>query len=209
MQELKNVQIYKTLLEKYEITKITLVPLLFQTGYLTIKSRNLATDLLTLDFPNFEVEDSFFKHLIIDISEKEGHIATSILIKIEKAFVTNDIDAFIEQLKILYSGISYNLIDDKEKYYHSLFYLTLRIIGFNIDCEVETNVGRIDAVIKTNTHIYVLEFKMGEAKKAIEQIKTKNYYQKYLSENKQIVLLGIGFNKRKKNIGNYLIDKIN
>jgi len=209
VQNLKNVEIYEDELDKYEITKITLVPLLFQTGYLTIKSINAANNLMTLDFPNYEVESSFMKFLLTDISEKEDYISTSILLKIEKAFINNDIENFIEQLKILYSGISYNLIDDKEKYYHSLFYLTLRIIGFNIDCEVETNVGRIDAVIKTNTHIYVLEFKMGEAKKAIEQIKAKNYYQKYLSEKKQVVLFGIGFNKRKKNIGDYLIDKIN
>ena len=85
----------------------------------------------------------------------------------------------------------------------------MRILGFEIDCEVETNIGRIDVVITTKTNIYIIEFKMGEAKTAILQIKNMDYAQKYMSENKQVTILGIGFNKRKKNIGSYEIENLN
>jgi len=74
------------------------------------------------------------------------------------------------------------------------------MLGFSIDCEIHTNLGRIDATIKTENYIYVVEFKIGTSQAALKQIKEKMYHQKYLSENKKIILMGIGFDKNKSNV---------
>ncbi len=76
-------------------------------------------------------------------------------------------------------------------------------IGVTIDCEIQSSHGITDAVIKTNKYIYILEFKMGIAKGAIDQIKSKKYYEPYLSDNRKVVLVGIGFDKKKRNISDF------
>ena len=92
-----------------------------------------------------------------------------------------------------------------EKYFHSLFYLVLKIIGYNIDAEVLTISGRIDAVVKTDDNIFILEFKINQsAKKAIKQIKDKKYAEKYLDDKRQIILLGINFETEDKKIDDYI-----
>ncbi|MBI4647826.1 MAG: PD-(D/E)XK nuclease domain-containing protein [Bacteroidia bacterium] len=118
----------------------------------------------------------------------------------------NDIEKFIHLLKILFKGITYPLIDDKENYYHSIFYLVIKLLGFDIETEVLTSDGRIDAVIKTDNHIYIVEFKLGTAREAIDQIKKKQYAMKYANEKKEIIQVGIGFDTDKKNIGDFIIE---
>jgi len=208
LPDFKRININQTALDAYEITNITLIPLLFQTGYLTFKAHDVLTGYYALSYPNREVEAAFNHHLLVEFSEKQPDLTSSILYDLYNVLKENNIEQFIEILKSLYAGISYHLVDDKEKYYHSLFYITMRLLGFMIDCEVNTNKGRIDAVIRTETHIYVIEFKMGDGKTALKQIQDNQYAQKYLTEKKQITLLGIGFNKRKKNIGTYEVENI-
>ncbi len=80
--------------------------------------------------------------------------------------------------------------------------------GAEIKPEDPTNSGRIDAVVETGNKIYIMEFKMGSEQTALEQIKEKKYYEKYQGSEKEIVLMGIGFDPEKRNIGNYLLGKI-
>ena len=77
-----------------------------------------------------------------------------------------------------------------------------------MSAEVHTNKGRIDAVIKTEQHIYIFEFKLGTAQKALAQIEDKQYYVKYLTSSQKIVLVGVGFDIDKKNIKDYLVKLI-
>ncbi|MCP5047319.1 MAG: AAA family ATPase, partial [bacterium] len=103
---------------------------------------------------------------------------------------------------------SHIFIKDLEAYYHTVIYLVLKLLGISIDVEVHTNRGRIDAVLKTATTIYVMEFKMSSPQDALDQIKEKKYYEKYLSQKKEILLIGIGFDPETKNIRQYLIEKL-
>ena len=207
--DLENKMISVNALEKYEITSISLIPLLFQTGYLTIKKINLREMALILDFPNKEVESSFTIYLLASLND--GHIdkADSLLINMRFALRDNKIEKFIELIDILFKGLSYVIVDQKEKYFHSVFYLVVKLIGFTIETEVMTIDGRIDCVITTDKYIYVIEFKAGQdAKTAMEQIKAKGYYKKYLSENKPVTLIGINFNIEEKRIDDYLTEQI-
>ena len=205
--DIENSYISTNLLDKYEITKITLLALLFQTGYLTIKNYNRNSGDIILDYPNREVADSFSVHILSELVYEEIDLTDNLLYKIRRSFIENEIEDFIEYINTLFSNIPYNLIDRKEKYFHSLFYLVLKIIGYNVETEILTIKGRIDAVVRTDDNIYILEFKIDQsAQKAIDQIKERNYAQKYKDDKRPVSLLGINFDTDKKMIDDYIIE---
>ena len=201
--------IFENELNKYEITNISLVPLLFQTGYLTIKNYNSLRQIIILDYPNREVERSFIIHLLAELNDGQIDKASSTLVQLIETLDNNEIEKFIELINIVFKGISYIITDYKERYFHSVFYLIVKLIGFTIESEVMTIDGRIDTVITTDKYIYIIEFKAGQdAKTAMVQIKEKEYHKKYLAEGKHITLMGINFNIDSKRIDDYLIERI-
>ena len=205
--ELRKKSIKELTLDSYDIASMTLHPLLFQTGYLTIKQKNRKTKKITLGFPNNEVEEAFSLYLLSKLTIDQTDRTSTILFDIEDAFTENKIEKFIKYVNILFKGISYNITEDKENYYHSLFYMIMKILGFDIEVEIETIDGRIDAIVKTETHIYVIEFKINQsAKVAINQIKEKEYTLKYANDKRIIKLLGINFDTEKKKIENYIVE---
>ena len=192
-------------LDKYDIKNLKLNSLLFQTGYLTIKSIDLRTRRIKLSYPNNEVAEAFSKHILTTLTNGNFDITQSLLFKIADSFSDNKIDKFIIHFNTLLKTIPYSIVEDKEKYYHSLFYLVMKLTGYQIETEVLTIDGRIDAIIKTDNNIYVIEFKINQsAKKAIEQIKTKKYAEKYADDKRQIILLGINFDTEKKRVDDYI-----
>ena len=206
--DIENTYTSSDLLDKYDFAKIDFNSLLFQTGYLTIKSRSLRTRRIVLDYPNQEVAESFTKHILSSQTFDNLERTQSLLYKIADAFTDNKTEKFIEYIKILFKNISYHLIEKKESYYHSLFYMIMKMLGFDIEVEIEEIDARIDAVIKTETHIYIIEFKIDQsAKAAIKQIKDKEYALKYADDKRPIILIGINFDTEKKNIEDYLIEK--
>ncbi len=99
-------------------------------------------------------------------------------------------------------------MSDKEAYYHTIIYLILTLIGVRISVEIHTNKGRIDAVIQTETHVYIFEFKMSSTKQAIKQIDSKKYYESYLLSDKNIILIGVSFDMKERNIKEYSIKEL-
>ena len=86
--------------------------------------------------------------------------------------------------------------------------MILKLVGITINPEEHTNLGRIDNVMETASAVYIMEFKMDSAQAALEQIKEKKYYEKYLGHKKDIILIGTGFDAENRNIGDYLIEKL-
>jgi len=194
--------------DKFDISKIDIISLMFQTGYLTIKDKD-EDGFFTLDYPNEEVRTSFSSHLMESYSGRElsdiGETTNSLLKSLRK----NDIETFTDSLNALFASIPHQIFIEKfEAYYHSIIYLALKLLGVYIECEVSTNKGRIDAVIKTKTHVFVIEFKLTKAIDALNQIKENSYHEKYLTDSRNIVLVGIGFSKRRKKISGYFDENI-
>ena len=203
-----DITVTSELLDKYQIHNMTLIPLLFQTGYLTVKKRDLFTNQYLLDFPNREVERLFSLNLIAEFNGGRTDKTDTTLNQMTARLRNGEIDRFMELLKILFKGIVYSHIDDEERYYHSIFYLIVKMIGFYVDSEVMDATGRIDVVIKTKTQIIVVEFKTTTAEKAMQQIKAKQYHLKYMDDKRQIVLLGIGFDVQARNVSGYLKEEV-
>jgi hypothetical protein len=196
-------------LGSFEPKTLPLNTLLYQTGYLTIKKYDLESKNFILTYPNIEVKEALLQRILVWLSEVQGGKINSHSARLRSALQNNDLEAFIETLKSFYATIPYTIHLEHEKYYQTIFYLILTLLGIKIDVEVVTNIGRIDAVIKTDKCIYILEFKLNsDASKAIEQIKTKKYFEQYQLDPRPLTLLGISFNTQEKNIGEVQIEEV-
>jgi hypothetical protein len=212
IKRLENYETTKLLFDSYEIERINVFALLFQTGYLTIKEIKQISrtqDIYRLSFPNEEVRESFLDYLAADYTGKLPNEIGYLVYKLQETIVNNNLDEFFTLLKSIFASIHYQIfIREKEAYYHTVIYLLLKLLGVHIKVEVGTNIGRIDGVIETENHIYVMEFKVGKASEAMEQIKEKKYYEKYLSTPQKIKIIGVGFDSKERNIKEYLVEEI-
>ena len=199
-----------SLLDSYEPDDIDIRTLLFQTGCLTIKHIDIYNGVYTLDYPNREVEQSMHNYLIAVLLGKRMGDTPKPIFDVQNAFRQNNIERVITIINSLLKDVPSLLINPKnEHFYHSLVHLHFRYLGLIMDSEVHTSDGRMDAVVKTNTHIYIIEFKIDQsAEIALAQIKDKSYYQKYAIENKTVVGIGINFDTEKRAIGNYLTETL-
>jgi hypothetical protein len=188
----------------YEVDDLSLTPLLLQTGYLTIKDYDPRTQTYTLDYPNAEVKEAFLSYILNKIHKR--NITTPPAIKLYNAFLEDDIEEIIYVLRDILVNIEYDIQIQQEKYYQTIFYLIFNLLGYYIHTEVKTNRGRIDAVVEGKS-IYLFEFKLnGTKEEALQQIKDKKYYEKYISREKPIYLVGLEF--RDKNVGEYLVERV-
>ncbi len=211
IEDIDNYETGSDIFDSYDIDRIQFQSLLFQTGYLTIKKIkeiDIGVNEYLLSFPNQEVKESLLKYILADFSQ--SFESTEIMVnKMARSLLENNPEEFFVILKSLFASIPSNLfIADKEAYYHSIIYLVLTLLGVRISAEVHTNRGRIDATIESEKNIYIMEFKLGTAKKALQQIESKQYHEKYLSSGKSVILIGIGFSIKERNLKNYLIKQI-
>ncbi len=202
---LEQIEVDQSAFESYDIENLDTFPLLFQTGYSTIKSEE-EFGIYVLAYPNKEVKESMLRHLIGAFRSDSPSQTTPIVIKLRKAFLDNDIEKIISIINSLFKSIpSHIFIKEKEAYYHSVVFLVFQYLGQFINAEVNTSDGRIDAVVQTDTHLYVLEFKLDEsAQAAMQQIQQKGYGDKYRHLEKKIVSLGINFSSVSKSVSDWL-----
>ncbi len=185
----------------YDVDKMDLKVLLFQTGYLTIKPGSKTNRLLAAGIPNEEVRLSLFEQfaqLVTNYSYEEAPHTVELL---KGALYQHNIPAFIETLTSFLADIPYLLHVKNERYYQTIFYILCKLSRASVVVEDQTNLGRIDAVITTPQRIYIFEFKVNQSPTvALEQIKQRKYFEKFLNMKKAISLIGINFDSIQKNI---------
>ena len=207
---INNIEVGRSKLKAHDITKLKLVPLLFQTGYLTIKEIEDQV-IYKLGYPNYEVEQGVSQNLLENMTE--DMVETPIIHRIKKSLIVRDYDKFIDYMKSLFANISnINIpkdVKEREHFYHTIFYLTGVLFSdnnLNIYSELLTSEGRIDMVVESEENFFIIEFKCNQsAADAIEQIEERNYKDKYKIKEKEIVLIGINFDTKERNIKDYLI----
>jgi hypothetical protein len=119
----------------------------------------------------------------------------------KKDLARGDMSDFCENMYTFFAKVPYNIQIPMEHYYQSLFFVVLSMLGADIEVEKATNIGRIDAVIENQTHVYIFEFKFNKpVEHAIEQIFEKKYFEGYRHKPKKIVTIGMTFNLDKKNL---------
>ena len=180
------------------------VPMIYQSGYLTIKKYDERFQIYTLGFPNDEVKYGFLNFVTpfyTPVAESE----TSFYIgKFIHELESGDVDAFLTRLRAFFAGISYELNNRTERHYQTIFYLVFKLMGQFAETEVRSAKGRADAVVKTDAYIYVFEFKLdGSADQALAQIDDRGYLIPYTVDGRKLVKIGVNFDPAQRNIGDW------
>ncbi len=206
LPQIENLQVDESIFSSYEIDNLNIIALLLQTGYLTIKAYEESEfwSFYRLYYPNLEVKNSFLKRLLASFSHFSNGEAGNYLQQLMIALHQKNFERFFEVLEVFFANIPYSLQIKNEKYYHTIFYLIFKLIGLSVHAEVETNKGRIDAVIELSNQVIIFEFKVNaSAEKALQQAEKTKYYQKYQLSGKEIVLAGVNFDPRTRTIDSW------
>ena len=183
------------------------IPLLYQTGYLTIKGYDKQLDEYTLGYPSEEVKYGFMYNLLpVFIPNKNiwGEFSTASFIRDLRA---SNVDGFMTRLQAFFSGIPYELNHKEEKHYQTIFYLLFKLMGEYVQAEVSSAIGRADAVVVVNNTVYIFEFKLtgnATAEEALKQIDECQYAAQYAAENKKIVKIGAEFSAEARTLSRWV-----
>ena len=181
------------------------IPVIYQSGYLTIQDYDPELRCYTLGYPNSEVKIGFLRFLASDYTGVEKGRATFHIGHFSRELRAGDVEAFLVRLKSFFAGIPYDLNDQTERHYQVVFYLVFTLLGQFIESEVKSTVGRADAVVKTPDSIFVFEFKLnGSAEEAIAQIDEKGYLVPYEADGRRLVKVGVEFDKSSRNLGRWI-----
>jgi hypothetical protein len=177
------------------------IPVLYQSGYLTIKNYDPETNLYTLGFPNEEVKYGFLNGLLPVYSCKTSGESNFSVIKMMQALKKGEIEEMMQLLNAYYANIPYDMIEKKnknERHFQFIFYLLFSMMGQFVQTEVKSATGRSDAVVKTKDTIYVFEFKLdrnASARQALKQIDEKGDMIPYTTDDRNLVKIGAVFSQ--------------
>ena len=187
--DLENI-VASDLMLQFDLENIKAQPLLWQTGYLTIKE--VLGGLFRLGFPNAEVREAWSAAMLDHFAQNKNIDGGTIALTLLAALQKGDRKSFETTLISLFASIPHHLHLPKEAYYHSVFLAALNAVGGQVLAETATDKGRVDAVLKTRDYIYVIEFKLGTAENAMEQILQRRYFEPFMADRRKVVLLGAG-----------------
>ncbi len=208
--EFDDLALHETSMDSYDPENITPLTLLFQTGYLTIESCDTTPrgDVYHLRFPNNEVDVSFNFTLARAFSATADALLNRSCVNIVKALKSGAVDAMLKNMSVLFSQVPHDITLSYEKYYQSLMFFILKLLGTEVDAEVRNHIGRMDCLIKTDDYIYVIEFKLnGTAEEALQQIEDKQYALPYANDPRKLFKVGVEFSKESRNIDRWLVSE--
>lgn len=182
------------------------IPVLYQSGYLTIKGYDPTFRLYNLAYPNAEVRYGFTESLLPGYVHRFPRENTFYAVSFIKDLMRGDIESCLERTRSFFASIPNDLENKTEKHYQTIFYLLFRLMGQYVDVEVNTAIGRADAVVKLPDTIYVFEFKFdGTPDEALAQIDSKQYALPYQADGRRIVKAGVNFDSATRTIGEWKI----
>ncbi len=182
------------------------LPLLYQSGYLTLKSYESRFDSFVLGFPNREVEEGFIKYLLPFYSPKTKEKQTYSIAQFTRDIERGDAEGFMQRLEGFFSSGDYEIVGKAEKYFQNTLYVFFRLLGFYTNVEYHTANGRIDVVIQTPQYVYILELKVDRsAQEALQQIEDKGYARPFANDGRQLFKVGINFSTTSKLIDDWKI----
>jgi hypothetical protein len=209
MQFNSNITVNETKINDYQPGDMNPVPLLYQSGYLTIAGYDAKKRRYSLGFPNEEVKYGFLNNILpryirVDEDRTNFHIGN-----FSDALEEGDADSFLTQLKAFFALIPYDLHPVKdESYFETVFYIVFALLGQFIGSEVRSAAGRADAVVKTRDAIYVFEFKLdtaGTVEDALKQIDEKGYLIPYTVDGRKLMKVGVVFDTERRTLGEWRI----
>ena len=185
-----------------------IIPLLYQSGYLTIKDYDDITEQYTLDFPNKEVRVGLMKSLLPDYLQACTVEGKNTVGDMYKALLGGDMDGALRLLQAFLLTVPYAEHTDYEGHYQQMLYIIFSLLGYYVDVEVRTPRGRVDMVLRTATTLYVVELKLDkDADTAMNQIDLKQYPERFALCGLPVVKVGINFDKERRTLGDWKLQK--
>jgi hypothetical protein len=184
------------------------IPMIYQSGYLTIVGYNPTYGLYQLGIPNQEVADGFYNYLLpnyANVSESQTAFFIANFVEEIKAGQT---DAFLKRLSVLFADTPYELVKDLENHYQNVLFILTKLLGFYVKAEYHTSEGRIDLLLQTDDFTYVMEFKLdGTAEEALRQIEDKHYALPFEGDaHRKLVKVGVNFSSATRNIERWVVE---
>ena len=190
------------------------IPVIYQSGYLTIKGYIPEPRIFELGFPNREVEEGFMNFLLpyyTPIQESESGFAIwDFISDVKWDFISDvksgDIDGFMERLQSFLADCPYELAKDVELHYQNVLFIVFRLAGLYTKVEYHTSRGRIDLVLQTDSYVYIMEFKLdGTAEQALQQIEDKQYALPFAKDSRKVYSIGVNFSSETRNIDKWIV----
>ncbi|MDX2248548.1 MAG: AAA family ATPase [Bacteroidia bacterium] len=193
--------------ESFTLEKMDWRSLMFQTGYLTIKTYDPEYEVYTLGYPNREVKDSMFQHLLAEFREGSSIETKPLYANIHQALDTQDMPRLMQLIDTLFATIPYQIFDEKrEGFFHAVLHLTFQGLGLLTYSEVSTAKGRVDTVIQSKAGIYVMEFKLdAPAEEAMTQIREKRYGPAWVAGNQPVTAVAISFSSQTRSVAEWKV----
>ncbi len=204
------VEIAPSQLDAYDLEQLQLIPLMFQTGYLTIKNYDTETGIYQLGYPNEEVRKSYIEFLANAYTNSKVDSVLILANQMSRALNIADFDKVQSIINSIFKSIPYQIWqNENEHYYHALVHLTFRLLGIYSESEVQSADGRLDALVQLQNYVYCFEFKLdGSAELALQQIKDKGYLQPFLQQNKTCIGIGLNFSTITKKVEKLIWEEI-
>ena len=198
----------KRMLKDYRDDNPDPIPLLYQTGYLTLTDYDAKKAAYTLGFPNEEVKYGFLDSLMPMYTGNTGAGSGKDILTLSKYIESGDLESIRRVFEALFAGIPYPANEDPfEHDFQSVFYITFTLLGQYVQCESHTSTGRIDCVIETKQFVYVFELKRDDsAKAALKQIDDMNYAAPYAADKRKLYKIGVGFDSKTRQLVDWKVE---
>ena len=189
------------------------IPVIYQSGYLTIKDYDPEFKIYRLGFPNREVEEGFIKYLLPFYTSVSAPKTPFEIGQFVREVRSGNYDAFFRRLQSFFADTPYEVIAgqkperDTELHYQNVLFIVFRLVGLYTKVEYHTSNGRIDLVLQTDRYIYIMEFKLnGTAEEALRQIDEKQYALPFANDERKLFKIGVNFSSETRNIERWMVE---
>ena len=200
-------EVVSDVLNSVDMASTNPLPVIYQSGYLTIKGYDEEFELYKLGFPNKEVRQGFVRFLIPSYTNVDAVGSGFEISRFVRSLREGDIEGFMERLQSFLSACPYELEPQQERHFQSVMFILTALCGYHVEIESHTNKGRMDMTVKTKDYIYIFEFKFNKsAEEALAQINEKGYAEPFRNDSRSIVKVGVNFSTACRNIDRWVME---
>ena len=213
LYEMANTETDADVLNSIDAASRNPIPVIYQSGYLTIKDYDAEFGIYKLGFPNLEVEEGFVKYLLPFYTNVSAAKTPFEIGQFVREIRTGNYDAFFKRLQSFFADTPYEVITGQkperntELHYQNVLFIVFKLVGLYTKVEYHTANGRIDLVLQTERYIYLMEFKLnGTAEEALQQINEKQYALPFYNDNRKLFKIGVNFSSETRNIERWIVE---
>ena len=208
ISDLTKVQVDADVLNSIDSASMDPIPVIYQSGYLTIDTYDPVFELYSLKYPNREVERGFTKFLMpyyLPVKPtKTGSSIRDFVLDVQEG----NAELFMHRLEAFMAGGNYQIAGDAELYFHNAVYIIFRMMGFYVQAEYPTSDGRMDMIVQTSKFVYIFEFKIDKsADEALQQINEKGYGDQFIHDSRKLFKIGVNFSSKTRKISDWKISE--